>query len=103
MWKITSKDYSNRNKEHEALTKLMELCKAVCPHPTLEYGRNKIANLRNVPHLWYFESLRFLTNQVDAIASPCTPKFTSAASPEHITHYVDHDISEDISISQVRE
>lgn len=70
----------------------------------INYIQNKIANLRTlykrelnkicdsqksragadnvyVPRLWYFESLRFLTEQVDARASICTLPLTFSALP----------------------
>lgn len=123
LWKVKSKEYSDRNKKHEALSKLSELCKEVCPNPNIQYVRNKISNLRTVfkkelnkvrasqksgagtadvyvPRLWYYESLSFLTEQVDARASLCTltdPSPTSADSPSDI----DLDNSMDIPPSQV--
>lgn len=127
LWKIKSKEYSDRNKRHEALGKLVELCKPICMSADMNYVRNKIANLRTVfkrelnkivdsqrsgagaddiyvPRLWYFESLRFLTEQVDARSSICTLSTlpsTSAAldnsmSPENLS-----EDTEDIPETQV--
>lgn len=124
LWKVTSKEYSNRDKKHEALCKLAELCKAVCPNPTVDYVRNKISNIRTVfkkelnkvresqksgagtdeiyiPRLWYYESLRFLTDQVDARASLCTLPGTSAASPEPQSQDEEQDNVDDLPRSQV--
>ncbi|XP_040202670.1 uncharacterized protein LOC120933498 [Rana temporaria] len=122
LWQVKSKDYSNRDKKHEALSKLVELCKAVCPNPTIDYVRNKIANIRTVfkkelnkvrvsqtsgagtdeiyePRLWYYESLRFLTDQVEARASVCSLSGTSAASPN--SEDEEQDNVEDLPISQL--
>lgn len=104
LWMVKSKDYYNRNKRQEALDKLMELCKEVCPSPTRDYVCKKIANLRTVfkkelnkirtsqksgagtdevyvPRLWYYDSLLFLTEEVDARASLSTLPSSSVTSP----------------------
>ncbi|XP_073469417.1 uncharacterized protein [Aquarana catesbeiana] len=89
LWKVRSKDYSDRQKRKEAYTKLVELCTVVYAKADISYVTKKIANLRTifkkelnkineskrsgagadevyVPRLWYFESLRFLTDQEEA-------------------------------------
>ncbi|PIO31650.1 hypothetical protein AB205_0174800, partial [Aquarana catesbeiana] len=87
LWKVHSKDYSDRQKRKEAYTKLVELCTVVYAKADISYVTKKIANLRTifkkelnkmneskrsgadevyVPRLWYFESLRFLTDQEEA-------------------------------------
>lgn len=89
LWKVHSKDYSDRIKRNEAYTKLAELCTVVYAKADISYVSKKIANLRTifkkelnkindskrsgagadqvyVPRLWYFESLRFLADQEEA-------------------------------------
>lgn len=89
LWKVRSKDYSDRQKRKEAYTKLVELCTVVYAKADISYVTKKIANLRTifkkelnkineskrsgagadevyVPRLWYFESLHFLTDQKEA-------------------------------------
>lgn len=130
LWKVKSKEYSNRNKRQEALNKLVELCKPICSSADLNYVRNKIANLRTVfkrelnkihdsqrsgvgaddvyvPRLWYFESLRFLTEQVDARSSICTLPSTSStllstsADLDQMSPVMQFEDSEDIPQTQV--
>lgn len=109
LWKIKSKEYSNRLLKNEALGKLLELCQTITPNADLNYVRNKISNLRTVfkkelnkirdsersgaaaddiyvPRLWYFESLRFLTDQCDCRPSLSTLPSTSteALSPGQV-------------------
>ncbi|XP_077330048.1 uncharacterized protein LOC143964311 [Lithobates pipiens] len=89
LWKVHFKDYSDRQKLNEAYTKIVELCTVVYAKTDISYVTKKIANLRTifkkelnkineskkssagadqvyVPRLWYFESLRFLTDQEEA-------------------------------------
>ncbi|PIO25571.1 hypothetical protein AB205_0041350, partial [Aquarana catesbeiana] len=87
LWKVHSKDYSDRQNHNEAYTKLAELCTVVYSKADISYVTKKIANLRTifkkelnkineskrcgagadqVPGLWYFESLGFLTDQEEA-------------------------------------
>lgn len=109
LWKIKSKEYSNRVLKNDALGKLAELCKTIYPNADANYVRNKISNLRTVfkkelnkikesersgagaddiyvPRLWYFDSLRFLTDQCDCRPSlstlPSTSTSTESESPE---------------------
>ena len=87
-----SKEYSDRQKCNEAYSKLAELCTVVYSKADMAYVKQKISSLRTifkkelnkiqdskksgagadqvyVPHLWYFESLRFLTEQEEPRAS----------------------------------
>ncbi|PIO22552.1 hypothetical protein AB205_0098530, partial [Aquarana catesbeiana] len=89
LWKVRSKDYSDRQKHNEAYNKLAELCTVVYSKADISYVTKKIANLRTVfkkelnkineskrsgagadqvymPRLWYSESLHFLTDQEEA-------------------------------------
>lgn len=121
LWEVKFKDYSNCNKKHEALSKLAELCKEICPKPKLQYVRNKIFNVRTVfkkelnkvrasqksgaknvyvPRLWYYKSLCFMTGQVDARASLCSLANPSPASADLPTSDIDLDICQDIPTTQ---
>ena len=85
LWKVKSKDYSNRMKKEDAYTRLLEYVKTFDSSLTREGVVRKISNLRNVfrrelkkkrqsqksgigaedvysPRLWYFSYLNFLTD-----------------------------------------
>ncbi|PIO23580.1 hypothetical protein AB205_0080310 [Aquarana catesbeiana] len=89
LWKVCSKDFSDRLKRNEVYTKLAELCTVVYAKADIFYVTKKIANLRTifkkglkkinhykrsgagadqvyVPPLCYFDSLRFLIDQEEA-------------------------------------
>ncbi|XP_073450203.1 uncharacterized protein [Aquarana catesbeiana] len=122
LWKVKSKEYSNRSKRDEAYKQLAELCTAVYAKADEKYVKGKIANLRTVfkkelhkieaskkagagaddvyvPRLWYFESLRFLDDQDVPRNSVCTLQPTtsdsSSMSPE-----LDMDVQEVITDTQ---
>ncbi|XP_073453653.1 uncharacterized protein [Aquarana catesbeiana] len=88
LWQVKCRDYSNKIKRKEAMEKLLEIVKPVYPMADINYLKAKIGGLRStynrerkkvldsqrsgasaddvyVPRLWYYNSLRFLTDQED--------------------------------------
>ncbi|XP_073453613.1 uncharacterized protein [Aquarana catesbeiana] len=88
LWQVKCRDYSNKIKRKAAMEKLLELVKPVYPMADINYLKAKIDGLRRtynrerkkvqdsqrsgasaddvyVPRLWYYNSLRFLSNQED--------------------------------------
>ncbi|XP_068094389.1 uncharacterized protein [Hyperolius riggenbachi] len=86
LWKVTSKDYSNRVKKAKAHNELKTFCQQFYPQATVAYVLKKIKNLRTVfkkelnkvreseksgaaaediyvPRLWYYKLLTFTTDQ----------------------------------------
>ncbi|XP_068102449.1 uncharacterized protein [Hyperolius riggenbachi] len=86
LWKITSKDYSNRHIKHKAHKELVKLCLPLLPTANVELVKSKIQNLRTVfkkelnkvresqrsgagaddiytPRLWYYDLLLFTADQ----------------------------------------
>ncbi|XP_069837156.1 uncharacterized protein [Dendropsophus ebraccatus] len=82
LWRVKSKEYSNRQLKGEAFGKLIELCRKYVPTADLKYVKQKIQNLRTVykkelnkveaskrsgaaadeiyqPRLWYYDMLSF--------------------------------------------
>ncbi|PIO29061.1 hypothetical protein AB205_0212620 [Aquarana catesbeiana] len=97
--------YSNKLKRKAAMEKLLELVKPVYPTADTTYLKAKIGSLRStyyrerkkvqdsqrsgasaddvyVPRLWYYHSLRFLSDQTEPRPSLSTLRSTSAEAPE---------------------
>lgn len=89
LWKIKSKEYSNKPMKNAAYQKLVEKCKEINADADLKYVRKKIDSLRAgfrremkekqkskktgtgtddmyEPILWYFEELLFLKDQEES-------------------------------------
>ncbi|PIO26792.1 hypothetical protein AB205_0016290 [Aquarana catesbeiana] len=87
LWQVQCRDYSNKLKRKAALEKQLELVKPVYPTADITYLKDKIGSLRStynrerkkvqdslrsgasaddvyVPRLWYYNSLRFLSDQM---------------------------------------
>ncbi|PIO13449.1 hypothetical protein AB205_0047010, partial [Aquarana catesbeiana] len=105
LWRIQCRDYSNKQKRKVVLDKLLELVKPVYPMADINYLKAKIGSLRStynreckkvqdslrsgaaaddvyVPRLWYYDSLRFLSDQTEPRPSLSTLPSTSAEAPE---------------------
>lgn len=86
LWKIKSKEYTNRNLKNAAYNKLVEFCTTVNPEATRDYVVKKIQSFRgsfrkelkkiedskrsgagadevHTPTLWYFDLLLFTIDQ----------------------------------------
>ncbi|PIO26060.1 hypothetical protein AB205_0049430 [Aquarana catesbeiana] len=109
LWQVQCRDYSNKQKRKAALDKLLELVKPVYPTADINYLKDKIGSLRSTynrerkkvqdsqrsgaaaddvyaPRLWYYDRLRFLSDQTEPRPSvstlPSTLSSTSAEAPE---------------------
>ncbi|PIO25278.1 hypothetical protein AB205_0039780 [Aquarana catesbeiana] len=88
LWQVKLRDYSNKIKRKAAMEKLLELVKLVYPTEDINYLKAKIGCLRStynrerkkvqdsqrtraaaddvyIPRLWYYNSLRFLSDQTE--------------------------------------
>lgn len=82
LWKLGSKEYTNREKKRKAYQKLLEKYREAFPNSTLDAVKKKINNFRSTfrkelkkvntslvngefyePALYYYKSLLFLTDQ----------------------------------------
>lgn len=86
LWKVKSKDYSNRVKREQAYQELVDYVKVLDPEADKDFVIKKINNLRNAyrkqlrkvegsklsgsgqdevhePKLWYFTAMEFLRDQ----------------------------------------
>ncbi|XP_077321456.1 uncharacterized protein LOC143955249 [Lithobates pipiens] len=105
LWQVKCRDYTNKIKRKEAMEKLLELVKPVHPMADIPYLKAKIGGLRStynrerkkvqdsersgasvddvyVPRLWYYNSLRFLSDQREPRPSLSTLPLASAEAPE---------------------
>ncbi|PIO16113.1 hypothetical protein AB205_0078610 [Aquarana catesbeiana] len=105
LWQVQCRDYSKKLKRKAALEKLLELLKAGDPTAGITYLKAKIGSLRStynrehkkvqdslrsgaaaddvyVPRLWYYHSLRFLSDQMGPRTSLSTLPSTAAEAPE---------------------
>ncbi|PIO12102.1 hypothetical protein AB205_0030310, partial [Aquarana catesbeiana] len=107
--KVKHPHYNHKQKRQTALEKLLELVKPVVPTATILYLKAKIGGLRStylrerkkvtdsqisgaaaddvyVPRLWYYERLRFLSDQTGVRESlstlPSTLPFTPAEASD---------------------
>ncbi|XP_040202563.1 uncharacterized protein LOC120933415 [Rana temporaria] len=109
LWNVKSRDYSNKSKRKAALQKLVELLKPLYPTADINYVKGKIGSLRStynkerkkvleskrsgvaddeiyVPRLWYYNSLRFLSDQNESHQSLSTLPSTSAEAADPDVH-----------------
>lgn len=86
LWKIRSKEYTNKNLKNDAYEKLVKLCQSIYPEANRDFVVKKIQSLRGsfrkelkkvesskrsgsstddvyVPSLWYFDLLLFTKDQ----------------------------------------
>lgn len=86
LWKVRSKDYTNKNLKNKAYEKLVEICKTIYPDANKDYVIKKIQSFRGsfrkevkkvaesmrsgtgvddiyVPTLWYYDLLLFTSDQ----------------------------------------
>ncbi|XP_030747080.1 uncharacterized protein LOC115875704 [Sitophilus oryzae] len=92
LWKVRSKDYTNKNLKNKAYEKLVEVCKTIYPEANKDYVIKKIQSFRGsfrkevkrvaesmrsgtgvddvyVPTLWYYDLLLFTSDQEIPTAS----------------------------------
>jgi hypothetical protein len=110
LWKIKSKDYSNKYLKNEAYEKLVAFCKAIFPEADRAFVTKKIQSLRGsfrkelkkvmdstrsgssaddvyLPNLWYYDLLLFTKDQEMPSSSltnrndPGTPSLEPADQP----------------------
>ncbi|PIO09487.1 hypothetical protein AB205_0157770 [Aquarana catesbeiana] len=104
LWQVRHPHYNHKQKRQAALEKLLELVTPVVPTATIPYLKNKIGGLRStylreckkvtdsqrsgaaaddiyVPRLWYYERLRFLSDQTEVRESLSTLPSTLPSTP----------------------
>ncbi|PIO11208.1 hypothetical protein AB205_0157750 [Aquarana catesbeiana] len=104
LWQVRHPHYNHKQKRQAALEKLLELVKPVVPTSTIPYLKAKIGGLRStylrerkkvtdsqrsraaaddvyVPRLWYYERLRFLSDQTEVRKSLSTLPSTLPSTP----------------------
>lgn len=92
LWKVRSKDYTNKNLKNKTYEKLVEVCKTIYPDANKDYVIKKIQSFRGsfrkeakkvaesmrsgagaddvyVPTLWYYDLLLFTSDQEIPTAS----------------------------------
>lgn len=106
LWKIKSRDYTNRNLKNAAYNKLVEFCKSINPEANRDYVAKKIQSFRGsfrkemkkledskrsgagtdeifTPTLWYFDLLLFTMDQ--ELPTPSVSNIESEDDPEEGT------------------
>ncbi|PIO13323.1 hypothetical protein AB205_0160550 [Aquarana catesbeiana] len=104
LWQVKHPQYNNKQKRQAVLEKLLELVTPVVPTATIPYLKAKIGGLRStylrerkkvmdsqrsgaaaddiyVPRLWYYERLRFLSDQTGVRESLSTLPSTLPSTP----------------------